>query len=396
MYHITLYSYLPAFTALVFALLLLLKQERQGFSAKVMGLAMLCWSAMAASYVIDPKDNYVLMYKGDILYNALLLLVIPLHAAYFSFLTQSSLRLRTALCLFLPSILVTLTLALLYASVGEANAVTFIRNYFFDLRLPSPDTWDYALLVVVYKLINPIVIAESVVAMAYIYRLLKRYDARLSGYYSNVDDKNKPANYFVFYITLALLVSNLLYTAIVVINSQAEKPMLEVAYIVFAVMLFLLGRSVLNNRFSAADLDYEQSLVAPLKVVEVVDEKQDVLTGSFPALDRRLRDLLAKEPLYLQADLTLDDLAARLYTNRTYLSLLFNKVYGMPFYDYVNSLRVKHAEALLADAANGYSLEHIAAESGFSATSSFYRIFKHIHGCTPTAWRKNLRNERKF
>ena len=60
---------------------------------------------------------------------------------------------------------------------------------------------------------------------------------------------------------------------------------------------------------------------------------------------------------------------------------------GVRFNDYVLSLRMKKASALLCT--SQFSVEQIAGQSGFSAESTFYRVFKKYYGVTPIQYRKN-------
>lgn len=50
---------------------------------------------------------------------------------------------------------------------------------------------------------------------------------------------------------------------------------------------------------------------------------------------------MEKECLYLDPNLTLAALAARVGTNRTYLSDYFCNVRHVMFYDYINGLRIQ-------------------------------------------------------
>jgi AraC-like DNA-binding protein len=395
LYDISLYSHLPAFTALIFAILLFLKKEKHGFTAKIMGVIMVFWVVITGSYLINPGD-YVFLYRFDILYNSLVMIVISLHAVYFSYLTQNRLRLRTAVYLFAPALIATICLIISYALAGEENAILFIRNYLIEAQLPTPDDWHYRILTTTYNFVNPLIIIESVAVMIYIYHSLKKYDKRLEDYYSNIDDKNKPDNYFVFYATLLLLAVNVVYTLIVVIDSSSERFILNMGLTISAVIFFLIGRSVMRNNFSAADMEYELAKDTQKEEIYKENNTKESIQNSLEVLDIRLQYLLEKEQLYLHSDLTLDNLATRLYTNRSYLSQLFNQVYGVHFFDYINALRVRHAENLLADSENGLSLEEIYIKSGFSAKSSFYRIFKQINNCTPSEFRKNLQNKNTF
>lgn len=101
--------------------------------------------------------------------------------------------------------------------------------------------------------------------------------------------------------------------------------------------------------------------------------------------------LVEGEELYLQPDLTLDDLAKRLNTNRTYLSSYFSNVIRKTFYDYINELRITQKSIPLMKSCPGNTLEQIAQASGFNSLSTFRRAFKKITGDTPSIYReKNL------
>lgn len=108
--------------------------------------------------------------------------------------------------------------------------------------------------------------------------------------------------------------------------------------------------------------------------------RDDVL--SYPFADR-LEELMDRERLYLDPRLSLDQLARRLGTNRTYLSNYLNKVKGMTFYDYIHSLRVYRKSIPLIREHPEYSLDYIAKQSGFNSLSTFQRAFRKHTGTTP-------------
>ena len=95
--------------------------------------------------------------------------------------------------------------------------------------------------------------------------------------------------------------------------------------------------------------------------------------------------LFVDEKLYLNPRLKLSDVARLVGTNRTYLSRYFNQENGQTFYDYVNNLRVKHAEEMLLT--TSLPLLAIATESGFNSLSTFRRVFASTYGCTPAEYR---------
>lgn len=121
-------------------------------------------------------------------------------------------------------------------------------------------------------------------------------------------------------------------------------------------------------------------------------KKQDGdLTEAGPAPNReeelfdRIEALMRDEALYLQKGLTLADFAKQLGTNTKYISSSINACAHCSFIEYVNRLRISHAQELLRTSP-GMRLSDIADASGYTSESAFYRNFKAITGCTPAEW----------
>lgn len=88
---------------------------------------------------------------------------------------------------------------------------------------------------------------------------------------------------------------------------------------------------------------------------------------------------------YLSPDFTLAKAASDLGTNRTYLSILVNSQFGVPFRDYINNLRIEHAKEFILNNSD-QRLEDAAIASGFYSGTQFSRKFKEKEGMTPNAW----------
>ena len=107
----------------------------------------------------------------------------------------------------------------------------------------------------------------------------------------------------------------------------------------------------------------------------------------------RLESVFSKGKIYLNATLTLNDLARELGTNRTYLSNYLNQQLHTTFYEYVNQWRVRRAKELLR--ASSLPLEDIALQSGFNSMSSFRRYFIAHTGMSPLEYRKARTKKKK-
>jgi len=103
----------------------------------------------------------------------------------------------------------------------------------------------------------------------------------------------------------------------------------------------------------------------------------------------RLTACMDGEKPYLDGDLTLQQLGSKVGLAPNHLSQIINDTWKMGFQEFLNSYRVKAAEALLRDPATSRrSILEIAHEAGFNSKSAFNAAFQRHRGITPTEFRK--------
>ncbi len=105
----------------------------------------------------------------------------------------------------------------------------------------------------------------------------------------------------------------------------------------------------------------------------------------YSALLRRFNHELVTRKGFLDEDMTLRKLVGTLGYNRTYLSYLVNKEYGIPFRDVVGQLRIDHAMKYMKEHP-GCLQETVAQECGFTSAPAFNRKFSQVVGMTPRLW----------
>lgn len=88
---------------------------------------------------------------------------------------------------------------------------------------------------------------------------------------------------------------------------------------------------------------------------------------------------------YLSPTLSIEELAAELCTNKTYLSKCINTNKHQTFRDYVNSLRIEYAKEKMLSHPELHQ-DETASVSGFAEASTFNRKFKQVVGATPRQW----------
>lgn len=80
-------------------------------------------------------------------------------------------------------------------------------------------------------------------------------------------------------------------------------------------------------------------------------------------------------------DLSVKALAEKFGYSREYFSRTLNKFVKEPWSDYVNRLRINHADALIKE--GGISVIDAAFSCGFSSPNTFYRAYKKVFGKSP-------------
>lgn len=95
---------------------------------------------------------------------------------------------------------------------------------------------------------------------------------------------------------------------------------------------------------------------------------------------------------YIQANyqnqISLNDLAEKLYLSNAYLSKYVKKHMGLTFLEYLNNVRLFHAvDELLYTNKN---ITRIALDNGFSTSAAFTKVFRNIHGEAPSEYRRRM------
>ena len=116
------------------------------------------------------------------------------------------------------------------------------------------------------------------------------------------------------------------------------------------------------------------------------DKKEEIL--------KKMDKLFESEKIFTKHDLTIEKLAKRLSTNRSYLSKIINEEFNKNYSDFLNEYRIKEAMLMLSDPSKNrkYSIEAIAKDAGFKTVSSFNPAFKRITGVTPSVFKNNAGN----
>lgn len=92
---------------------------------------------------------------------------------------------------------------------------------------------------------------------------------------------------------------------------------------------------------------------------------------------------------YQDKNLTLRSIANLFFYNEKYFSSLFKQNTSINFTQYLNDLRIQHAEELIASGTT--SMETLASSCGFSDPVYFSKVFKKVAGKPPTEYIRERR-----
>lgn len=99
----------------------------------------------------------------------------------------------------------------------------------------------------------------------------------------------------------------------------------------------------------------------------------------------KMHRFMEEEKYFLNPDARLDDFARVMGTNRTYVTQIVRKEFGMTFIEYINVARIQHSQRLLYTHPS-MALEDVAVQSGFQSASNYCRAFKRYTGTSPIQW----------
>ena len=108
------------------------------------------------------------------------------------------------------------------------------------------------------------------------------------------------------------------------------------------------------------------------------------------SIGKLLKERCEDTQLYLQHELTLQQLSLAIGTNRTYLGAYFAQQ-GITYNAYINRLRVEHFAHLYnetKDTLKPITAKELAEQSGFRSYVTFSSAFKKYMGMTVTEWMK--------
>ena len=140
-----------------------------------------------------------------------------------------------------------------------------------------------------------------------------------------------------------------------------------------------------------------RSTVSPKNMEDVITDWEGcfqrvrALLGKYRLTeDRQIGRIASWVIEHVDEKVTLENVAAGVYMNPTYISHIFKKVSGINLADYIADVKMDRAKVLLQNP--DYKAADVAAAVGYSGAGYFSRIFRKKTGVTPAVWQKNRKS----
>lgn len=184
------------------------------------------------------------------------------------------------------------------------------------------------------------------------------------------------------YIFLQIVAILLIYTIVALeafypdINIESDR----ISALLFTFFFFAFAFAlILNPNETIPDkLSKTQYRFSALKD----SRKKEILSG--------ILSVLEQEKLYLNPELSLNDLAEKINMNSAHVSQVINELLNKNFNQLVNEYRVAEVKRNILD--DKRTLLGIAYDCGFNSKSAFNRLFKEVEGVTPSQYKMKLLN----
>ncbi len=372
---------IAAFNAFFFAVLALQKKPGTTHDNLLVGwLAYLGF--FVGAYVVSPPDFFQQSPILSSSFISLFLLHGPFLYLYINYLVSGSKAFRKQdLWHFFPVVLFNLYLliSLLFPQVSGRISLDHVSGH---ASLPTV----YILFLVLTVISGPAYIFLSI-------SLLRKHHFAVFDYFSyseKVDLKWLRTLVIVFGIAWTSLLAITVIHHVFHLFSMAFCT--DGLFLTLSVFIILIGYFGLKQEAIFVSGSRDTQTAEPSKAEKARQQ------GPLPEADtivrhlERLKQVMVSEKAYLEAGLTLPQLASLTGISTHELSRLINEHLHKSFFDYVNGFRVEHARALIAEPDNDkLSLLGIAFESGFNSKTAFNRVFKKLSGETPSGYKSSLR-----
>ncbi len=386
----SIFTTLPMFVCL-FGVILLLLDDKKQLSKRYLSFFLLISFINYFTHAVYFNYQYKLFALMDNFWVLTSLSGYPLFYYYIRLLTKDEQINWKWMWSLLPAILLFSFSLILYFVMSTSEMESYIQGVMYHKSEFFNTSNLLQLQLIKNKLFKIIFLIQVPVYLYLGYKIINKFDWEIKNFYSNVTNKNICKVRGVLFAFVFASVISIISSAIGK-DYFIDKPFLlmipSITHSIFLIAIVYVGY---KQSFTVSDYKKELLLVPSHDTLD--DMEKSVENHNFHSHSPKelLEKLLEKDKIFINSDLRITDVAKLMGTNRTYVSRIVNEDLQTNFNDLINKYRVEYAKSIMEDIKNNYlTLNDIASQSGFSTTSSFYRIFNSFEKISPGKFRKSI------
>jgi AraC-like DNA-binding protein len=132
-----------------------------------------------------------------------------------------------------------------------------------------------------------------------------------------------------------------------------------------------------------------ESLTIFARNIRNANNKPGYLESVSPFIPKPVWQMVKYIHEHYMESISLSVLSEAFQLHPAYISELFSEHYGIPFLEFVQELRIRHACSLLLS--SDMPLSQVSAESGFDSYPTFNRTFRKLKGVSPRTYKGRFR-----
>ena len=172
---------------------------------------------------------------------------------------------------------------------------------------------------------------------------------------------------------------------------EAARPLWALLLVLSVLLSVIASLRLLNNRTmympAAKEAELRRTVEGSIRTREFVDSVKEKRMKDF--YERLMAFFEEKKP-YLDENVSLEEVARQMYTNKAFLSKTINIMSGQNFRQFVNYHRVEHAIELFRRDPH-LRVEELSMLSGFHTPVTFNMAFRLFKGESPSEWTHRFR-----
>lgn len=185
---------------------------------------------------------------------------------------------------------------------------------------------------------------------------------------------------------LFLVIGIMIFMVSTLLSSSADYVISCIVSLLLTFQVAALGLRVSFDSLFMFWRRHERRIVESMKISRT-DAPRDSskVNEIYRDIYSRLVNLFETEKVYLNSELTMNDVVKIIFTNKLYISRAISQFTGKNFCQFVNYYRVSHSIELFRDNPELKVVE-LASQSGFNSTVSYSMAFRLYMSECPSDW----------